>query len=1240
MDEFSGYIDPLDVDFEYQEYDDEDLFAEFPISIEHDVITDDASEGEGTFLSVGDALPLQLPLEPPGMPEPPRLDEYDRDYPDRDDPDIQSLITAKSEFAECKSGPNPMKDVRVDSRFFNNQVFYQRLMTAYGSCALFAEMGSGKTGCIECFRSYMEKFRPGTVSRYFYVTNEVQQLEFKYQITESFATEVVRAKFIAAATKQGLNYRQILRDQKKVAKDYLTEKMIETQAYLYMSDYIDSMDNDMLIKTFGRAAVFVDEVQFIKITEDVDTSVLPRPAKPVAGVRYERQRMKVYKSFWRLTHVCPNCYFSPMTGRPMTKDYNELKYILNLLPNTTQIDTPLSRQIAQSMADLRPERRVEMPTKWAKVDLSSAKRTEQLEAVARGRIMYIRAPDTGAFKDYDASSDSRHVGYFEEVGRTVTLVTMHAFQARTYLKAHNEMMAARDKSVARKRADPRIRKQQDTLHHSARQSLVFAIPSEEYMYLRTRNPPTAYDDIDPIVRQGYIGKEHLHQIADVRIETYERVNITEAYVKKKIKRGDITMLTREVWTPKEVFNKCVRTDMLAEFSAKFFDLVTQLESEKEGMAYAASQYDATTGGILGWILEARGFERFRPVGLQWISSTGQFLIPKKPRYAPMTSDNDDEHQGILALARHPGNWKGEYLRFIMASPVTTVGVNVGNCWRLALTDPLATDADMEQATARVFRPNAHREIMNQLNTDKFGVKVVYYISEMPDIPEIREHNPDGSYSLDASTIDWNLYQRIALDGREVAKVSRAYKRISIDFPVNIERNIRPNDEPGSPEVDYLSNTRYGPYRTFRRLPMDTSTYDAYYAKNSLSKVVSALTNTLSSMDFAAVNIATILNLFSSYINASFSRTEMLFGIRYIIEHRLPLGRSRLGFPVYLEENEGTLYSTTSLNRENDKMLSYYYPLNTILQDTTLERQSYDLIDISTLQSDIDAIERGALEKVRTDLLSIPSAVKGKLFELASTERVSEAWSAKIMEALYPLWVKVNGVIVHQITNLFYKGSNANAVEFILKANTSLRIYSKGVWRWCNPGETETYSRLLNAKLEEQMQPYYRKFAAAGFIGLIIRPDDIHIRNVIADEATGEVHGGRGKRVSGFALQDLASMLYDMGCARTPSYRLARTPMIIEIKKGFKGISTMMLNSFSDDKLSFFYQKSIEFQGNKNNVARVSLDLCECMAGKKAIYALVGTVVNTLNRMSATPPREEAEEIEEEGDPYDFGDESD
>ena len=1228
--EYEEHINPGNYDeegFEYEEYEQEYEDSVFDNGGPMITAMDDGGDAffEG-YEGPTTALPRAVVEEPAGMPQPARLDEYDRDYPDRDDPDIQSLIAAKSEFAECRSGPNPMKDIRVDPRFFNNQVYYQRIMSAYGSCACFFEMGSGKTGSIECFRAYTEQFRPGTVSWYWYITNEAQQLEFKYQITENFATEKVRANFTAVSAKTTLNYLQVERDQKKIAKDYFKEKMIDTLTYLAMSALIDSMDNELLIKTFGNASVSVDEVQFIKITEGVDNCVTPRPSRPVAGVRYERQRMKVYKSFWRLTHVCPDCKFVVMTGRPMTRDYNELLYILNLLPKTTQIDTPLARRIAESMAALPADRRVPMPTKWAKVDLAGPHRAEQLELVARGRIMYIRAPETGAYKTYDQSTSLRTVEKFAELGRTVTLVVMHAFQARTYLRAHTTMMTSRNRKAPREHTGAKLRGEQDTLHHTVLQGMIFAIPTEEYMNRRMNGE--TYESIPDSVRHGGIGKEYLDRVADRHIEKYAITLTTDRYRKMKIQRGDNMIREHTVWTPRATFNRFVRSDLLFELSAKFFDLLQQLDSGLEGMVYVASQYDTTAGGILSWILDARGYQRFQPVGKEWVSATGHLLIDKVRRYASITSTNPDEHQGILSLARHPGNWKGEYLTLIVSSPVGTVGINVGNSWRVCILNPLSSDAAMDQATARVMRPNAHKEILRHLGLERFGVKFVFYIAEMP--PGL----PEMAGNTDLATIEWSMYHSLYASGRGIARIARDVKRISVDFPANIDRNVRPDDEPGSPEVDYLPTTRYGPYHTFRRLPLDTTTYDAYYARHSLSKVVSSLTEVISSVNFSAVNIATVLNLLSTQLGAVYSRSEMLLGIRHIVENRLSIGKSRLGFSAFLEEDQGTLYSTTSLNRESDKMLSYYYPLNTVLQDTLLERQAYDLMQPTAFDSLIAALREDPMDQLRVRLLSVSSLMKGKLFEMASTEYSDETWAQKLMEALYALWVRVgDDVIVHQITNLFFKGSNFDAVEFVLKANTNLRIFAHGEWRWCNPGETETYSVLLNAKIEGEMQPYYDKFASAGFIGLIIRPDDIHIRNVVTNTVTGAHSGDRGKRMSGFSAQDLVGMLYDMGCVSVQHYTMKRAQMYKSIRSAFKRISTVLLDSFTDDKIAFFYQKSLELQGRNNKVSRTSVELCECMASKGAIFALVGTVLNTLGRLNADTSIFDTED--EEGELYDF-----
>ena len=1203
--------------------------------------TDDDASGyaddEDTYYShAGD---IQASLRPR------LLSEYDCPYMDRDNENIRTDIESREEFSRCVSGPNPMKDVRVDPRFFNNQVLFQRIMYAYGSVALFAKMGAGKTGAIECYRAFMEEYHPGEISRYYYVTGKGQIDEFRHQIVMDFSDDAVRAEFVATTLNERGNrsYREILKDQENIGNNYLSRKMMETCTYGAMSALIDSLTNDKLRAMFNNAAVFIDEIQLLKITESVDKNVTPRPVTKVAkkkvarsGGGYERERMRIYKSLLRLTQICPNCKFSVLTGTPVTRSNSELSYILNLMPNTIKILTPLSWRIAESMANVAdPDYAVPMPPpeRWQAADADKPGYVANLEKVARGRIMYSRSPSTGAVEAYDESNRFRVVDWYPELQRTVTLVFMHEFQARTFIRVNNEM------EQARARRGSRISPEKDTLYILCRQCCVFAIPKAEYVKMRLAG--LKYEDIPEDIRMGLVSHENLKEIATVTTEKVQKEFLTKSYYQGKIARGESTTVDRKVYTPTTDIMKCfARNDILYELSAKFFDIVQHLENDDEGLIYCTSMFDVSTCTVLGWVLEARGYDRFRPMQSQWIDyKTERLLLQPAKRYAIMTSSNAVEHHSILRLAGHPMNWNGKYLRIIATSPIGTVGLNVRNCWRFITLDPPFTAADLDQSTARWNRPNAYKEIMKQLGIEQFGVKVSYYIAEIPDLPGV----------TDTSTTDWKIYQDIHKKSRNTARSTRAYKKIALDYKMNRGRNIREFDQPDTQETDYSKNIRYKAYPPLRKnAQRNFLTYNAYYADKAASRSAKEIGELITRLDFSAVNITMLLRFFSE---RGYTQTELLAGVRYIVENHTPIGHNRLGFPMYLEESGGTLYSTVYPARSSDRMLSYYYPLNTILATTRVERHIYDIIPSEVLEEHILGLELA--EDVKLFLTTIPASSKAKIFELAITIYADELWAQDVVTALDPFYVVLeDGKIIHQVGNIFYKGANFDSIKFLLKANTNLRILEGGEWRWCTQQEMDpvkpltthptmekktnpaiypvTYSSLLRDKLERQMEPYYIKFHTQGFMGVIVRPDAVHIRYITLDKKTGKYVGDKGKKASNFPIQALLNMLYDMCGNTSPAHSLAKTSRSEMVNAVHKTISMSkaILNGFSDDKLRFFYERSQHFSGGIK-VAQTKRELLECMAHRDAIYAAVGDVESTLHIEGAVGASNETREEDDE-----------
>ena len=1178
------------------------------------------------------------------------LDSYDPPYPDRNHPDIQSLLMCHKEFRRLKSGPNPLEDERVSDVFFNSQLCAAQLLYIYGSLAIFWGMGAGKTAIVEAYRRLMEDRNPGVLTGIYWVAAKPQLKEFMHEMTVNFAEGAMKDKYDAAGENVGgmLNYKQVIKAQFKVAKDYMAQKRYSMHTYSAMSKLIDSMTNEQLTETFSRAAVGVDEIQFLKLTESRDTNVTPRPrgmervktkkgfAPDIAAEpkqHFERERMTEYKSFWRLTHVVPSCTFFILTGTPITHDLNELIYALNLLPNTPQIRTRLSWAIAQSMAALEEDYRVPMPSEWVDVDLRAEDVTRQLEAAARGRISRVRTPYTGAYQIYPSSyPPQRVIRASESLRRTVTLLLMSRFQAEAYLNAYWTMTRARGTRGGSIH-------ERDSLYHKCVQTCVIAFPSTDYMHMRLQG--MTYEEIfavRPAACKALLGKEGLESVSYIETEEREWVYATGRHEQKVRAEGKVTVVSKQVLHPTKLFSDFLaRDDCLSEISCKIFDMVKGLEenegSERRGLLYSASGYNAITCQVIGWTLEARRWERFRPFAGKWIDpATKQLVLPaNRRRFALMTSDNDTDIPSILRLGYHPDNWQGDYLRSVITSPIATVGLNIGNAWGMTMIDPPFTDESAAQTEARVYRPRSHRYIMAHTGQSTFGVMTNFYVAELPDIEGVPV---DEEGELDTSTIDWKLYESICENGIEAGPVLRAVDEVAIDAPINRGRNMRPDDRPFSPEVHYMATTKFKPYN-YHHLPTRTDTYDAYFLSQTLEETVAAICALIKRLEISTIDISDVLRLLRG------GKAQIIAAIRYVVENRVSVGRNRLGFPIYLEEEAGVLYCTNravSQGLSTDRLLAEYYSLQTFSQTQTIESRATDWVgEGDELEQHISFLSSPSAY-AEEYLTLIPTTPKAALFELACL-RDDESWAEKVILALSPFYIisdvrdsselNIEKVIVHQLLNLFYRGQNFDAVGSLLfrrsgegfgqtRASTNLRIYRGGLWRHCTADESSFFSPKLTEQIEKEVQPMYDAFSSIGFIGLIIRPDAVHVRDIFWDvSGKGKWSGEEGKRITEFKLHELVTMLYRM-CSNVQEWELAEDERAFAMKiiRGTRGLGKMKeetLQLASNAEIAFIYNLTIEY-GSKLSASLLVDRLTKCMADKGAIKPLVGSLRLTLSTL--------------------------
>lgn len=1188
------------------------------------------------------------------------LDSYDNPYVSRDDRNIQSLWCAKKEIQECASGPNPSLDVRVDDIFFNYQEHYARLLTAYGSCICVAEPGSGKTGAIECFRSYIRKQPVPEIVTYYYIAAETQIGEFKDQITKKFAPEYDRARLKSAhkdTAEIGDNknlYKAEIDKTRTLARHYIKQQGYITITAGAFSNKVKSMTNSELIQEFSTAFIAWDEAHQLKLTEEKDE-----------GSIKDRKRLKDYKAIWRVSQIVPSCVISFLTGTPITNRASEFIYMLNLLPNTVQIKTDLSWKIAKSMAQKKNlEKQVPFPTKWRKVSLHYKNKNleKQLEKVARGRITYIRAPVTGVVQAYNTGTFGgyghnkyKHEHYDKQLAKTTTNVTMSVYQALFYLQEANSDGKKAKSSKGNK----------DSLFVNSTQAAVFVFPTQNYAEKRLKC--NSYKEVNRKYVEGLVGDEGLKEVLDTpKIVNIEKVLTSSYYVqdqRKKIERVYKKKM-KGVSGPKLVklntqlsealkFKKTIKIprykkwmqkylandDCLAESGIKVYDVVMHFFHGKEGLAYLSSRFEKTTCGVIGEALKVRNAIQFNPLTESWIDSDGKLTIRKEPRFAIISSKNKQQHRGILDLAAHPNNILGEYLRLVMGTPVATVGLNIINGWRSSILEPNHTTEKDIQSVYRVLRPSAHSEIINQLDRKKyakwftkdgeFKVFIGYYVAELPtEIAEKRtkkrneqfysenELSDDGgplrNITLDdedEATIDWQIYHNTHLKDKENAPARRAIKIISIDFPINMGRNIRDTDVDGSMETDYREKF-YTAYK-YTPLPIDTSTYDSYYIDGSIDKVTKNIGDMI-----IAQGKQNIEELASHFIDKQYSQIEVLSGIKFIVENEIVIGKTRLGFDTFLQEEGGVLYPTVDKGLSSDRMLEYYYDNPAIIRTRKLEDIAEDYINedrLNTFKKKIDTMpEKAYREYVST----LPDRYRIKVFEDAAIEiqTKDDVWIKRVLEVFSLLFYRdsIEDITVHQLGNVVSKGTKYAPLTIMLAPYKGSRIYRGGVWSNCNSEQLTYYSQRLGDVLLEGFQPYYDIFGPKlGFMGVITVPGAIHIREIVYNKNKNIYFGKFNVTIAKIPQFKALELVYATFAAlgkTSPGNALkgrkeleAVNKYSKSLNKQFDTVDLAYLKGFSVQKLKDYLKLS-----NKSRNSLVII-LCKNLKKLKAIFAIVGDV---------------------------------
>lgn len=1157
------------------------------------------------------------------------LDLYYVPYPDRNDPDIQSRIWAKREFRECASGPRDSDDVRVSPVYYNIQIFFQRYLSAYRSVLLYFEPGSGKTGCYKCFQEYCSKFRPGAVSAFYYFAAKTQLNDFTEQVSVDFGSESTKEAFEMVSGDVGdgrIIQKRIQNERSRLTKQGIRAAKFSPMVYGRFRKIVDGMTNEEVFDTYRNAVIFIDEVQFIKLDEDKDATV-KRPKETKEEKEERRERVAIYNAFYRVARLCPDCYFVVSTGTPMTNNVNDLLYQINLLPGRTLIRTAVSKAIALEMYE---NHKIPMPTEdeWVDLDLHNEDQgelEERMEEVLRGKVMYARAPETEAVKSFltddvieklgtrypfhdDPSYDYwnwRTIEFDVDCHRVLSTYTMSEFQSHNYLQVH----------------DTRLR-----VHNDSRHASIFVFPKPEYMRMVVSKGIAA---ANKLTLEGVLG--HEKELKNYIVE--KKIILTGATgtlsYKQRVQRDIPT------YEPADdgLFKKYIKDlNNVKNSGIKIYEIVMHALNPKVGPFSVASTYVHVTCVLTMVILKEHGFSEYNPEVDNIYTTETLDPSKKKRRCAILAAWNKGVHQEILRLARHKDNVRGKYLKCIFITPVSSTGINISNQESIFIIDPPFTPAQLEQSEKRVRRPNSHTNssewAKKHWGIDKFPLYTFYMVAQ-PDLQMAEEHGVEGTESR-----EWSLYASMYQKDVQNARVMRGLKKIAIDAQANWTRNVRDSIMDGTQEADYLP-AEYTPYNIDLTLPIDTTTYDSYYAASDLKIPREKIHNFFRSLPQHSAG--TIPDIIASLGN-QYTAVELGIYLKRMVEEQLIPGTDPFGFNVILSEDAGVFYLSREIYRNPDPSLQYYTNFLALESVNTLESVVPDFLDEEKMDRYISEIEQG---NDFADYISesVPNAYKSKLVENAFVMRYSGTmirdlplWAQRILTTTFLLHTQLatetGAVVVHQINSLFNgtgSGTNFNPVDSVLKASQQLRIMNvkQGlVWKDCTKPEADLYCGALNSRFVTELGAMYQKYAQVGCVGVIVRFDAVHIRRFTVT-STGVLNKGTGKNSTGFKPKSLLPLLYkawaysegildsDMDEDR------ATEDKIVEVQErmialDYEPIAMKILASLPSGAVRYYLSVLGKIEDDSNYSA--GKELCELLYEIGAIYTVIGEALPTIERI--------------------------
>ena len=685
-------------------------------------------------------------------------------YPDIDiNPEFNSFISRKVEFAELPS--QVREEPPRAGTYYPHQIFASRYMQHYDRVAVLDDPGTGKSCLLtltaETFHQEYNK-DPNDPTKIRRAIILVKGPTLVHNIKDQILCKCTDKQYFTQAIRNATDEEKL----RRAITDSL-KQWYDVMTYGTFAGIIRDFGRQEDLDTFmSNIIIFCDEADnIIKIKDIQETGVEEQEEENDITMDQDS-----YDLFHRAFHSGYRNKIMLLTATPMTNTPVEFPLFMNLI---LPLDLQMPRWTEQQFANLT---------------------FDQIEPYLRGRVLYIRALDTGARRVYQTNPDIE--------------AELEGYDIKLY---YCDMSKEQYGQYLRFRADPNAR---GGFQHNERKisnliypnggfgwsgTRTFPYGAKDYMIKQSRDQLGKYTFQDTTrgreLKRAYANPDTLSELSCKISELLKICN--DAYY-NAAKDGPTVPDNKGIvfiYVPDYVYGSGA-ADVAAIFSQNGYELFEETTSIFLGDAETTStlspcQSDQVTGG------------------------NRQSRLIKRKRVALLTSDTTGPQISTLFKTINAKENKfGEYVQCIIASRVGQTGINIDNAVTVTVLSPPWNAANLTQATDRVFRSTSHvdrieekrRQLRLQgitnpevLDSVTFPVSIYY----MAAIYRGDEDDPDPRFQEDDfNTTDVTRFVLTETKDRMIHRVLRFCKQASVNCFINRQRNIRESDIPLSATCDY------------------------------------------------------------------------------------------------------------------------------------------------------------------------------------------------------------------------------------------------------------------------------------------------------------------------------------------------------------------------------------------------------------------------------------------------------